>query len=340
MKLVCFIIIVTFFSLIAFAKKDNTLRVADKLLTTFDQFIQGEFDNYNQVNFEHNDFLPKEDIPEYKHDRLYQKNLRIHSPQLGQYVYYHQLHNGSKHDPIYRRSISVVTLNYNTNTLLVKNYRIKDVENFIKKLKNNNLADLSINELKVIGNNCDSEFSLIGNSFVGGVDKNKCKAISRKFDYINLATQQVYNAQSFWHLEEGFIPSGKMLFGRTDDVPHKLNRVKYFTCWAAFKTNQKMPNGKYKWDFFPDLMLHNQGDIALFSTTDKKPKHYTLRLKETIFPASNRPNVFEMFIYNSTPNHEDFSNKALSYTWTDEQATRLGINLRWMQASCHLRGEL
>lgn len=335
-------------------------RVADKLMTQLDQLIQGEFDNYNQVNFQSNDYLNEADIPLKKHARLYKRATRINAPVLGEYVYYHQVHDGGKDKPIYRQSVQVFSINYQGNTLIAQNYTFKTPKAFENLWLDKGNLSLSLDDLSIVGEHCHSEYRSMGQIFIGGIDKKKCKIKSKKFGYLNLSTQQVYSENSFWHLEEGFLPSGKMLFGREDDIPHKLTRAKNFECWAAFKTQKVQDNGEPHWDFFSKLIIHNQGDVAKFSTTDKEPNYYFIRLKETVFPAGKRPDVIEMFIHENTENKEntekskqvnskditqttpllvakETNTQALAYTWANADATRLGINLRWMQASCNSR---
>lgn len=310
-------------------------RVTDKLMVKFDNLVQGEFDNYNQVNFQQNDFLNEADKPTKKHARLYWSVKRIHAPLLGEYVYSKQIHAGGKDKPIYRQSIQIASPNYQKNTIVAENYTFKNPKDFVGiQALESKAKSLSRSDLSAVGEQCHSEYRQQGSNFVGGIDKSICRVKSKKYDFIHLSTQQVYSEQEFWHLEEGFLSSGKEVFGREDNIPHKLRRATNYKCWAAFKTKKKKPNGDYYWDFHQNIIIHNQGDIANFTTTDKQPKHYFIRLKETIFPAGGRPDVFEMFIHETSESAKENYKEALSYTWTNSKADRLGINLRWMQASC------
>ena len=92
------------------------------------------------------------------------------------------------------------------------------------------------------------------------------------------------------------------------------------------------------------------GVLALYTgqTEDKRRRQYIIsieagavlyyiQLKKTSFPAGKWPDVFELFV------HEDgreegasYDTNALSYAWTSIDADRIGINLRWMQASCSI----
>ncbi|WP_076418619.1 CpcT/CpeT family chromophore lyase [Colwellia sp. UCD-KL20] len=326
-----------FISLCSFILTSNAYgidkrRQIDKLLKKFDSLVQGEFDNYNQVNFEENDFLAKDDKPQKKHARLYKRVVRINAPTLGEHVYYHQIHDAGKNQPAYRKSIEVLSVDDKKQMIIAENYRFKSPEDIKNLWESNKIIDIRYDDLRKVGEQCYTEYQLVGKSFVGSIDQNRCKVHSKKFGYINLRTQEVISESELWHLEEGFLPSGEMLFGREDDIPIKMRRAKNFTCWAALKTDKLKPNGEFYWDLFSNIVLHNQGDIMKISTTEKVPKHYFIRLKETIFPAGDRPDVFEMFIHDKN----DSDTKALAYTWTNTEATHLGINLRWMQSACSL----
>ena len=296
---------------------------ADKILAYYQQLVVGEFDNYNQVNFERNDFLSSADKPKKAHERLYKKVSKINAPELGEHVYLHQIHSGGKDKAIYRQSIEVVHFDAKTNQVIAENYRFKNKE----PVEVTATLTIKSSDLKNVGENCHTNYQIMTDTFVGGIDKNQCQVASKKFGHLNLSTIQVVGKDEVWHLEEGFLPSGKMLFGREDNIPIKMRRAKNFKCWAAFKTDKLKENGEPHWDFFPNLIVHNQGDIAEFTTTETSPKQYFFRLKETIFPAGKRPDVFELFVHKNNEQAKKHYNKALAYTWSNADAKRLGINL-------------
>jgi len=49
-------------------------------------------------------------------------------------------------------------------------------------------------------------------------------------------------------------------------------------------------------------------------------------------PTTNKPSIV---LYIHKPDEPD---RAESYSWADPGATRIGINLRWVQASCGIDG--
>ncbi|NMP32850.1 hypothetical protein HII17_14935 [Thalassotalea sp. M1531] len=303
---------------------------ADKLLTQFDRLVQGEFDNYNQVNFETNGFLPKGAIPEDKHHRLYKKVTKLNAPQLGEYVYFEQTHTGGKDKPVYRKTIAIAKPDYQSNEIVVEQFKVANDFDVIE-----NQSSLAVKSLTSLGKHCQARYQQLGKSFVGKIDRHTCQVVSKHGGKVFIGGNFVISEQGYWHLEAGYDEQGNMRFGRKDYDYYQLTRARQFKCWAAFKTDKFKDNGEAKWDFHPNIMLHNQGDIAEFTTTETQPKSYFIRLKETIFPAGNRPDVIEIFVHENSQVAKKSYKKALSYTWANADATRLGINLRWMQTSCH-----
>jgi hypothetical protein len=191
-----------------------------------------------------------------------------------------------------------------------------------------------MSDLNTMGENCGSDFSWESGVFIAEMYYQDCVVPSKHGGVVHIASKTVISEDEYWHIEGGYNSEGKMRFGREDGIPIKMRRAKRFKCWVALKTDEKKDNGEFKWDFFPNLSLHNQGDVIHFSRSDVDGKHYFIRLKETIFPAGKRPDVLEIFVHQTTEEAKTNYKKALSYTWTNSNAKLLGLNLRWLQSSC------
>jgi hypothetical protein len=113
-----------------------------------------------------------------------------------------------------------------------------------------------------------------------------------------------------------------------------MRRARAVTCWSAIPKGTKKADGSEDWYFAQNVKIHDQGGRALIGkdVTDVKP--HVIRMRNVVWPAgnSNRPSLV-LYIHN--PDEPD---KALSYVWADPGAARIGINLRWMQASCTIDG--
>ena len=119
-------------------------------------------------------------------------------------------------------------------------------------------------------------------------------------------------------------------------VKTTLRRARDVTCWGAAPKAQKKADGSEDWYFIPGLKMHDQGGRVRFGGGDTGAPEYILRMRNVIFATgTNRPSVV---LYIHTPQDPD---RAISYAWGDPDVSRLGVNLRTMQASCTIaKGEI
>jgi hypothetical protein len=114
-----------------------------------------------------------------------------------------------------------------------------------------------------------------------------------------------------------------------DGTVTTLRRARAVLCWAAMPKDVKKPDGTTDWYGVRDLKLHDQGGRAAFGGGDTGAKPTVIKLRNVVWPTG--PNKPSVVLYVFTPEEPD---KAVAYSWADLGATRVGINLRWMQASC------
>ena len=88
-------------------------------------------------------------------------------------------------------------------------------------------------------------------------------------------------------------------------------------------------DGSTDWVFARDLELHDQGGRVTAGGGDSGAEPVTLRMRAVHWPApsTNRPSLV-LYVHKQDPD------RAESYSWADIDARRVGLNLRWMQASC------
>jgi hypothetical protein len=116
-------------------------------------------------------------------------------------------------------------------------------------------------------------------------------------------------------------------------APHQLKRVRPFECWVAVLRGAKHgDSGKgakdTDWFFQRGVWIHDQGGLATVATDETPARALRLRLRRVAWPSGpNRPSL-TLYVL---PDGDD---RAVSYAWGEFDAGRLGLNLRWMQASC------
>lgn len=118
-----------------------------------------------------------------------------------------------------------------------------------------------------------------------------------------------------------------------DQKPLTLRRARPFQCWAAVLRGAKHGDSgeaakPEDWHFLRDVWIHDQGGAARVTSDETPPRSVELRLRRVEWPSGpNRPSL-TLYV------HEAGASRALSYAWGEYDAERLGLNLRWLQASC------
>jgi hypothetical protein len=114
-----------------------------------------------------------------------------------------------------------------------------------------------------------------------------------------------------------------------------LRLARDVTCWGTAPKAQKKADGSEDWYFVPGLKMHDQGGRVRFGGGNSGAPEVILRMRNVIWASgTNRPSIV---LYVHTPADPE---RAVSYVWGDPDVGRLGVNLRWMQASCTIsKGE-
>lgn len=111
----------------------------------------------------------------------------------------------------------------------------------------------------------------------------------------------------------------------------ELRRARPATCWAATLKDARKADGSEDWHFKRGLKLHDQGGRARVEAAGAKP--VVLRMRNVVWPSG--PNRPSLVLYIHSP---DDPERSVAYSWADPGAVRIGVNLRWMQASCTIDG--
>lgn len=102
-------------------------------------------------------------------------------------------------------------------------------------------------------------------------------------------------------------------------VPYRLVKCRYFSGWLQYP----MPDNPDSIYFQSDLILHDQGGMV---ELDIPGVNYTAELTQLVFAHKIR--IMKLAIYEEQLQDVGINSKSISYTWTNPEAKRLGINLR------------
>ena len=114
----------------------------------------------------------------------------------------------------------------------------------------------------------------------------------------------------------------------------KLHRARQFTCYADIPGvggGRDIPYTRYD-----NLSLHDQGAETWF--VDKDGRNLGLRLFNVDWPINNYDGYFtrDSLVIYVIERLDDGSTKEHGYAFTLPEANRIGINLKWLLASCFM----
>ncbi len=125
--------------------------------------------------------------------------------------------------------------------------------------------------------------------------------------------------------------SEKDFWIQTKSVDAHLRRARTFECWTAILRGAQHGDsgeGMSDWQFQRGVEIHDQGGEAELFTDEPDPRRIRLRLRNVDWPyGTNRPSL-TLYVL------EGDNDRAVSYAWNEGDAERIGLNLRWLQASC------
>ncbi|MFC7290280.1 hypothetical protein [Hirschia litorea] len=169
---------------------------------------------------------------------------------------------------------------------------------------------------------CVVEWRRQGDQFVGVGSGSTCGEFFRhEGDATSQNVEMTLSDSEFWVTSHG------------GDVPveSRFRKARPFECWAAVLRGAKHGDsgkGMNDWYFKRGVKIHDQGGEAVLET-DETPSHKVrLKLRDVDWTyGTNRPSL-TLYVM------EGDDDRAVSYTWAEGGADRIGMNLRWIQVSC------
>jgi len=113
----------------------------------------------------------------------------------------------------------------------------------------------------------------------------------------------------------------------------ELRQARPMSCWVSVRKFAGKPNGDADWTFSNNLRIFDQGGRVLVAGDGLAPD-VTIRVRNVTWARGSR-NKPALVLYM----HKEDPVRAESYSWAAPDANLIGINLRWVQASCSRAGD-
>ncbi len=108
----------------------------------------------------------------------------------------------------------------------------------------------------------------------------------------------------------------------------EVRRARPLSCWVAVRKHEPKPDGSEDWTFERGLSIFDQGGRILLEGGEIAPD-VTIRVRNVTWAkGSNQKPVRVIYV------HTNDMVRADSYSWSSPTSEIVGINLRWVQASC------
>jgi hypothetical protein len=300
----------------------------DKDLALFLEWFPGRYDNELQVFWE-----PDLNVPEAeRHERIHSVFRPVDLPAFGKHVFYVEQFQDGDPSKIYRQRVYSFSADAAADAIRLKIYTPEKPQAILGAWKSpQKLAGLKPADATTV-QGCDVLWRRQANQFLGSIADGACRVVSsRSGKEIVIDDDLVLTESEIWIADRATTPEGVYVFGNKAGVPHKLKKVRPFECWTAILRGAKHGDsgeGLDDWQFQRGGLLHDQGGDLTLKTDEPAPREVRLKLRRVEWPSGpNRPSL-TLYV------HEGADKRAISYAWGEADAERLGINLRWLQASC------
>ena len=295
--------------------------VLDKDCRTMMQWFPGVYDNQEQVYFE-----AEQEVDEaLRHERIHHVFEPADLPAFGEHVFYVQQHLSDDPAQIYRQRIYTFQPDYDEGAVRLTIHIPNDVASLVDAhLDPTKLTGLLPEQTRVLPG-CDVFWRRQDNHFVGYMRPNACSYVSSESGKrIIFNDDLLLTEDALWISDRAQDEEGNRVFGHPTGVPHKNRKARRFECWMTAMQRDG------EWTFRRGLEIYDQGGMVWLATEEQPPEKVGIKMRNVRWPyGNNRPSLV---LYAYRPD-EDL---AVSYAWADPSAQRIGINLRWMQASCTL----
>ncbi|MCH9696000.1 MAG: chromophore lyase CpcT/CpeT [Gammaproteobacteria bacterium] len=294
--------------------------VLDRDMRTFLQWFPGVYDNQEQVYFEVEQGVPEEE----RHERIHHTFARVELPAFGEHVFYVQQYLDDDPQKIYRQRIYVFTPDYEENSIRLAIHTPNDVEALVDAHLDSSKLEGLTPELARNMPGCDVWWQKQANQFLGYMRAGECSFVSKRSGKrIIIDDDLVLTEDEIWISDRAEDEDGNYVFGNKAGIHHKNIKARRFECWIAAQER----NGD-DWTFRSGLEVWDQGGTIWIDTEEDKPQTVGIKLRNVRWPTGINRNSFVMYA------HREGEERAVSYVWGEPAATRLAMNLRWMQASC------
>jgi hypothetical protein len=304
--------------------------VQEKDLRTFLSWFEGEFDNGEQVAFADGLGIPKDAVPE----RIHSIFTRVELPAFGPHVYYVEQYLDGDPAKIYRQRLYSFSLDEREQAIKLLIHIPGDAKALVGAHRDPSKLQGLTPAATRSPPGCEVYWRRRGDAFLGDMKPGTCTFKSERSGNAIVVSDDLYlDADEIWIYDRAVDSEGRYVYGNKAGIPHRLRKVSYFSCWLSVKRAGMADDAQDAWTFDRDIAVHDGGEMV-WVKTEARPARVGLKIRRPVWPSGPNQDSLVLYVHDEAGEQPD---RAVSYGWADPSAQRLGINLRWVQASCSQR---
>jgi hypothetical protein len=292
-------------------------------LAVMSQWLEGEFDNNQQVSDE------KEARSPHPHERLHSIVARVSLPAIGSHVFYVQQSRDNDPAKIFLQRLYRLSVNREKQAIELVSLAFADERAVVDAhLHPERGAHLTAGTMRPAPG-CELTLRREGEAFVGSTTPGACRVVSPTGGAPVVRTDEIrLTADEIWMGTRAHDAAGTLVWGHPDGVPHKLQKARVFDCWTVLRKD----GTDDQYDVARGIRVHDQGHTVPVKGPGEAPSRFSFDLAR-LRSAESRIAVLRLAVL------EQGKAQSLAYAWAEREAGRIGINLRWLQVGCRLQDD-
>jgi hypothetical protein len=301
--------------------------VQEKDFRIFLSWFEGEFDSGEQVAFADELGIPKDAVPE----RIHSIFRKVDLPAFGEHVFYVEQYLDGDPSKIYRQRLYSFSLDPAEQAIKLVIHIPGDAKALVGAHRDpSKLGGLAPEATRTMPG-CDVFWRRRGDAFLGYMKPGACTFPSSRSGKTIVVSDDLYlDDDEIWIFDRAVDTEGQYVYGNKAGIPNKLKKVHYFSCWLAVKRDGAGDDETDAWSFDRNIAVHDGGEIVWTQASTREAR-VGLKIRNVVWPSGPNQDSLVLYVHDESSVNPD---RAASYAWGDPGAGKLGINLRWMQASC------
>ena len=304
--------------------------VQEKDFRIFLSWFEGEFDSGEQVAFAGELGIPKDAVLE----RIHSIFKKVDLPAFGEHVFYVEQYLDGDPARIYRQRFYSFSLDPSEQAIRLVIHIPKDADALTGAHRDpSRLAGVTPESTRTMPG-CDVFWQRRGDAFLGYMKPGACTFPSQRSGKTIVVSDDLYlDDDEIWIFDRAVDADGNHVYGNKAGIPNKLKKVHYFSCWLAVKREGAGDDEEGAWSFDRNIAVHDGGEIV-WTKSEKRDARVGLKIRNVVWPSGPNKDSLVLYAHDEAATRPE---RAAGYAWSDPDAGKLGINLRWMQASCSLQ---